>query len=112
KTIPNRMEPGADAWIIPTRGDHHAASEGARAILDAFVRSGQRDFALALSGGRIAPVLFGELVRQARARGVPMERADIFWADERCVRPDDAESNYLPARKHLLEPLGFVPERV
>jgi 6-phosphogluconolactonase len=37
-------------------------------------------------------------------------RIDFFWGDERCVPPDDEESNYHLARQALLSRLA-VPER-
>jgi 6-phosphogluconolactonase len=68
--------------------------------------------ALALSGGRIAPVLYGELVRQAEMRKTRLAGADFFWADERCVGVHHEESNYRVARAALLEPMRVPAERV
>jgi 6-phosphogluconolactonase len=99
-------------WIIPCRDDAHAAAETARTVLDAFVSAGERNFALALSGGRIAPHLFKELVQQARSRRTPLAEADFFWADERCVPPTHAESNLQVARTHLLDPLAVPGHHV
>lgn len=103
---------GTDAYWITCRDEQHAASEAARVVLDAFVRSAERDFSLGLSGGRIAPVLFAELVRQARFRQSPLGSSDFFWADERCVKPEDEASNYRIARSYLLEPLSVAPARI
>lgn len=99
-------------WLIPCRDDSHAAEETARTVLDAFIAAGERDFALALSGGRIAPRLFDALVRQSQQRRTPLGAADFFWADERCVPPTDPESNYRVARAHLLDPLGAPAARI
>ncbi len=99
-------------WIIDCRDEEHAAGEAARVVLDAFVRAGERDFALALSGGRIAPTFFAALIRESRRRRSPLDLADFFWADERCTPPDHPESNYRVARTHLLEPLGVELARV
>lgn len=92
-------------WLVPCRDDTHAAEETARAVLDAFVAAGERNFALALSGGRAAPPLFDALIRQSRSRRTPLGAADFFWADERCVPPFHPDSNYRIAHAHLLEPL-------
>lgn len=105
-------EPPPEPWRIRCRHDRHAASEAARLILDAWVRAGEKDFALALSGGRIAPVLYGELVRQSEARNSSLAGADFFWADERCVGVQHEESNYRVARASLLEPLRVPAERI
>ena len=36
----------------------------------------------------------------------------FFWADERCVPPDDADSNFADARKLLFEPLNICETRI
>ncbi|HEX8139249.1 MAG TPA: 6-phosphogluconolactonase [Pyrinomonadaceae bacterium] len=61
-------------------------------------------FSVALSGGSTPKALFGVLARDAARE--PLSRvwpcANIFWADERCVPPDDAQSNYRMAHEALL----------
>lgn len=81
-------------------------------MLDAFVRAGERDFRLALSGGRAAPPFFSALVHEARRRSSPLDRADFFWADERRVPAAHPESNFRLARTALLEPLAVVPSHI
>jgi 6-phosphogluconolactonase len=71
-----------------------------------------RSYHVALSGGRMAGTLFSEIARQTRARNVSPGQVDFFWADERCVPPDDAESNFRVAQQRLLAPLGIAPERI
>jgi 6-phosphogluconolactonase len=102
----------SNAWWIRCHDDHHAASEGARIVLDSFVRAGERDFAMGLSGGRLAPILFSEMVRQAALRRAPLGSCDFFWADERCVPADHAESNFRIARAKLLDPLQVPSQRI
>ncbi|MBL9139541.1 MAG: 6-phosphogluconolactonase [Verrucomicrobiales bacterium] len=106
--IPDVLDP----WIILCRDDRHAAGETARLVLDAFVRDGERDFGLALSGGRMASGVFRELVRQSQERKTPLDVVDFFWADERCVPPSHEDSNYRVARQGLLDPLGVDAGRV
>ncbi len=102
----------AGAWRAACGSDAAAAREAARAVLDARVRSGTAPFSLALSGGRIAPVLYAELVAQSRRRGVDLRDVDYFWADERCVAPEHSESNFHVAREALLGPLDVSFARV
>ncbi|MCC6231816.1 MAG: 6-phosphogluconolactonase [Verrucomicrobiales bacterium] len=92
--------------------DEAAAREAARSLLDARVTWGGETFGVALSGGRIAASFYGCLVAQSARRGVDLRKVDYFWADERCVPPDHADSNYRTARETLLGPLGVAPERV
>jgi len=65
---------------------------------------------VALSGGRIANGFLAAAATQAKALGVTFATTQFFWADERCVSPDDPESNYGLVRRHLLGPLA-VPEQ-
>ena len=66
-------------------------------------------FSVALSGGRIAKTFFAAMVRATQTAGVSLAALHFFWADERCVPPDDPESNFGLAHRWLLAPLG-VPE--
>ena len=68
-----------------------------------------RSLSVALSGGRIAPALFGAIVREAAGRD--LGELHFHWADERCVPLSSPESNYRLAREHLLSPLGIAPDR-
>jgi 6-phosphogluconolactonase len=94
------------------------ADELAQAVASAWLdeieaanRTG-KSYCVALSGGRIAQKFFASVVEQARARkmgdgdtpSLP-NNVHFFWADERCVPPDDAESNFAIARKFLFAPL-------
>jgi 6-phosphogluconolactonase len=36
----------------------------------------------------------------------------LFWGDERCVPPEDEQSNYRMAREALLDRVGVAPEQV
>ena len=94
------------------------ADELARAVASAWLdeiemanRAG-KTHCVALSGGRIARNFFAAVVEQARARkigngGTPSlpTNAHFFWADERCVPPDDPESNFYLAKERLFGPL-------
>lgn len=92
--------------------------ELARAAADAWLdeiaaaRRAGRPHCAALSGGRIAQTFFSETVTRARARAVPFGGVDFFWADERCVPPEDPESNFKLANEHLLAPLQIAAEKI
>jgi 6-phosphogluconolactonase len=43
---------------------------------------------------------------------VPWDQIELFWVDERCVPPDDAESNYRMTREALLSKVPLPAERV
>ena len=75
-------------------------------------RNSGQPFTVALSGGRTPRALYSETVKQACDKGVSFEDIHFFWGDERCVPPDDGESNFLIAAKHLFAPLQIVEEQI
>src|SRR3989440_8633279 len=68
----------------------------------------RNEFRIALSGGNTPRPVYGELARMAR--DFPWEKILITFGDERCVPPDDAQSNYRMARETLFVPAS-VPEK-
>jgi 6-phosphogluconolactonase len=94
------------------------ASRVAGAWLDEIekARRADKQHCVALSGGRITQKFFASVVKLAKARksgdgGAPSLPGNVhfFWADERCVPPDDPESNFKMANDLLFAPLK-VPE--
>ena len=54
-----------------------------------------------------------ELLTEAPYAGaVDWSRVEFFWGDERCVPPDDAESNYRMANEAMLSKLPLSPGQV
>jgi len=60
-------------------------------------------FAAALSGGSTPRATYARLAGHDFASRVSWPQTHLFWGDERCVPPDDAESNYRMAREALLD---------
>ncbi|MGA2028559.1 MAG: 6-phosphogluconolactonase [Verrucomicrobiota bacterium] len=79
----------ASAWLDEIAAANHAA----------------KPHCVALSGGRIALKFFTSVVAQTKARAISLGLVHFFWADERCVPPDDAESNFRAAHELLFAPL-------
>ena len=67
---------------------------------------------IAISGGRIAKDFFTSVARVAQERGQSPAHVHFFWADERCVPPDHAESNYRSAAELLFTPLDLPPQNL
>ncbi|HAH56978.1 MAG: 6-phosphogluconolactonase [Lentimicrobium sp.] len=65
-------------------------------------------FSLALSGGSTPKAVFNFLAQHFKEQ-VAWEKVLVFWGDERCVPPDDKESNYRMAKESLLS-LVPIPE--
>lgn len=80
--------------------------------IEAGARDGSSPWSVALSGGRIAQKLFASAGELSAARPRAFDRVHFFWADERCVPPEDEESNFRVAREVLLAPLGIPGSRV
>jgi 6-phosphogluconolactonase len=67
---------------------------------------------VALSGGRITQKSFAATVEQAKVRKISFKRVHFFWADERCVPPNDPESNFKPANELLFAPLKIPANQI
>ena len=57
---------------------------------------------IALSGGNTPNAIFKELAASYKEK-LNWEKINLFWGDERCVPPEDSESNYGMTKKHLLD---------
>jgi len=75
------------------------ASEIAGLILDSAEKG--KIFSVALSGGSTPELLFSILGREY-SKSLPWENVHFFWGDERCVPPEDSESNFGMTKRTLL----------
>jgi 6-phosphogluconolactonase len=69
-------------------------------------------FAVALSGGETPRALYRLLARQQFSQKVPWRRVHLYWGDERCVPPEDAQSNYGVARDAFIKHVPIPAENV
>jgi 6-phosphogluconolactonase len=89
----------------------------ARAAADAVVEAAFRaihdhgEFRLVLAGGRTPRAAY-ELLSGERRDEVDWRRVTLFFGDERCVKPEDQESNYRMVRETLLAPLKLPSSAV
>lgn len=82
--------------------DAETACRGAGELL---ARMTERGGHIALSGGSTPRPAY-----EAAARLAPdWSRVEVWWADERCVPPDDAQSNYGLVRQSLFDRLARGP---
>ena len=95
------------AQILRTK---NFAADAADFILEqAYKAIGERnEFRIALSGGNTPRPVYARLA--AIGRDLPWDLARITFGDERCVPPDDPESNFRMAWETLLAPAA-VPEK-
>ncbi|HET6344232.1 MAG TPA: 6-phosphogluconolactonase [Myxococcota bacterium] len=84
----------------------HVAAEAARCM------ASQGRFTVALSGGTTPRPLFSRLGASPRSAQIDWSRVHVFWSDERCVPPHDAQSNFRVAWEALLSRVPVPPGHV
>ena len=97
-----RLTACADAESVAGRAAAHIARQLERA------REQRGGAHLALSGGTTP----GRTYELLGAQPEKLRDVDVWFADERCVAPDDADSNYLLAARTLLQPAAIARERI
>ncbi|HEY4257608.1 MAG TPA: 6-phosphogluconolactonase, partial [Candidatus Udaeobacter sp.] len=64
----------------------------------------RNEFRIALSGGNTPAPVYARVA--AEAHDFPWDRIRFTFGDERCVPPDDPQSNFRMARENLFVPAG------
>ncbi|CAM4141910.1 6-phosphogluconolactonase [Vibrio agarivorans] len=67
---------------------------------------------ISLSGGSTPKMLFKLLATDAYANSIQWQNLHFWWGDERCVAPDDAESNYGEANALLFSKVNLPAENI
>lgn len=91
------------AAAVATFAHHAAEAAAARGIAR-----------IAISGGSTPKRMFALLADESqpyRAQ-VPWDKLDLYWVDERCVGPEDADSNYRMTREQLLNKVPLAADRI
>jgi len=68
--------------------------------------------AIALSGGTTPKGVYELLASEDFRCRIPWNQVHLFWGDERCVPPEDPESNYFLAYKTLISRVPIPTENV
>ncbi len=84
-----------------------AAAEHVSVLAAAAIKE-RGHFSIVLSGGRTPAALFQALVDA----DIDWQYVYVFWGDERCVPPDDPDSNYGMAYETLLQHVPVPPENI
>lgn len=86
------------------------AQDGAALILQEArtALADRNEFRVALSGGDTPRPIYAELAR--KGSDLPWDRMQITFGDERCVPPDDDQSNFRMANETLFQPAS-IPEK-
>ncbi len=67
---------------------------------------------VAISGGSTPKRMFALLAAEPFVTQVPWDKLELYWVDERCVGPDDADSNYRMTREQLLSKVPLPSDKV
>ncbi len=87
-----------------------AANYTMRVAREAIAKRGK--FTFALSGGTTPGKMYGLLVSEPYRSQIDWSAVHLFWSDERCVAPEDPQSNYHLAQESLLSKLNLRPEQI
>lgn len=98
------MEPSVKIFETPLALAKRAAEEFYR-IVNKYV-SRQKDIYIALSGGNTPKLLFETLAENYKEK-IKWEFINFFWVDERCVPPDNMDSNYGMTKRYLLDKINI-----
>jgi 6-phosphogluconolactonase len=101
-------------FVLPTAADlaRHMAERFLEQVQAAVAARGVAR--VAISGGSTPKRAF-ELLANPEERFkelVPWDRIELFWVDERCVPPDDKDSNYRMTREALLDKVPLPASQV
>jgi 6-phosphogluconolactonase len=73
--------------------------------------SEEKKFNIALSGGS-TPKIFFRILAEKYSQKIKWGKINLFWGDERCVPPDDRESNYRMTKETLLNFISIPNENI
>ena len=76
-----------------------------------WVNASTDDFHVALSGGSTPKLLF-QLWASDTGPETDWNKVQFYWGDERCVPPDDPDSNYGVANELFFKPAGIDEKRI
>ncbi len=93
--------------IYPSPNDLAIAAADHFVLMSQVFIQEQNVFSVALSGGSTPKATYQLLAETERKEQVDWSRTHLYWGDERCVSPDDEDSNYRMVYDTLIQPLGL-----
>jgi 6-phosphogluconolactonase len=94
----------ADIELVVVEDERELASVAAERLALAAREGGS----VVLTGGKTPEQAYKEAARRER----DWSKVDLWWGDERCVPPDDKDSNYGMAKRALLDRIEQQPRNV
>ncbi|HSC74149.1 MAG TPA: 6-phosphogluconolactonase [Gaiellaceae bacterium] len=80
----------------------------AAVVAERLARAAREGGSVVLTGGASVELAYREAAKRER----DWSKVDLWWGDERCVPPDDDESNYGLAKRALLDRIEGRPHNV
>jgi 6-phosphogluconolactonase len=77
-------------------------------VAERLARAAREGGNVVLTGGKTPEQAY----KEAAKRAPDWSKVDVWWGDERCVGPDDENSNYGMAKRSLLDKLEHAPRSV
>jgi 6-phosphogluconolactonase len=104
----------AEPTVIVHEDPPALAAAVAKVFLELCVKAARDKgyFTAVLSGGSTPMALYSALASEVYRGRIPWDRVHLFWGDERCVGPEDADSNYGAAYGALVSSVGIPPGNV
>jgi 6-phosphogluconolactonase len=101
--MPRRVDVSVKLYAEPTDVARSAAALFASVAADAVKARGVAR--LAISGGSTPKAMLALLANPAEPflASIPWDRIQLFWVDERCVGPEDPDSNFGMTKKAMLD---------
>jgi 6-phosphogluconolactonase len=95
---------GRDVDLVVVEDEHEVAAAVATRLARAAAEGGN----VVITGGKTPRQAYEEAAKKAP----DWSKVELWWGDERCVPPDDENSNYGMAKKALLDRLERPPRAV
>jgi 6-phosphogluconolactonase len=99
-------------FVYPTPGDV------AKALADFFIRhatnaiQARERFVVVLAGGNTPKATYALFTQPPYCDAIDWDAVEFFFGDERCVPPDNVESNYKMAHDTFLGPMRIAGEQI
>ncbi|MCY2954999.1 MAG: 6-phosphogluconolactonase [Planctomycetota bacterium] len=103
---PPKIRVFATPAIVAEAAAQHIAESAESALRDT------GSFAIALSGGNTPRMLYQLLADEPYVSRIDWSKVEIFFGDERCVPPEDRESNFHRASETLLDLVPIPPANI
>ena len=97
--------------IIILKNSEELSKAFCSALKLAVVSNKDKYFNIALSGGSTPKEIFRILSSEYKDT-IDWKKVQLFWGDERCVPPENSESNYCIAKQLLIDNVGLPEQNV